>query len=118
MNHPVEIKINAYEEQLKQAMLKSDITLLDVLLANDLIFTNHLGHIMTKQDDLEAHKSKTIKIDKISLSEQQIILKSGIAIVTVKAHIIGNFNSIISDNNFRFTRVWSKSSSGAWQVVA
>jgi len=33
-------------------MLKSDVNTLDELLSSDLVFTNHLGHLMTKQDDL------------------------------------------------------------------
>jgi len=118
MSHPVKIQIIECEEQLKEAMLHSDIYVLDNLLANDLIFTNHLGHVMTKQDDLEAHKSKAIKISEISLSDQNIKIQGGIVIVTVKAHIAGCFNNEKSENDFRFTRVWRKDSSGAWQIVA
>ena len=118
MNHPVEIQIIECEEQLKEAMLHSDISVLDNLLANDLIFINHLGHIMTKQDDLEAHKSKIIKISEISLSDQNIKIERDIAIVTVKAHIAGCFNNEKSENDFRFTRVWRKTPSGTWKIVA
>jgi len=99
-------------------MLQSDISELDKLLAVDLIFTNHLGHMLTKQDDIEAHKSKTLKINDIILTEQKIKLYEDIAIVTVKANIIGSFNGENSENNFRFTRIWSKKSNDTWQISA
>ncbi|MFV1983845.1 MAG: nuclear transport factor 2 family protein [Thiohalomonadales bacterium] len=118
MNKLIEEKIKKCEERLKEAMLHSDISELDKLLAVDLIFTNHLGQLMTKQDDLEAHKSKILKIDKITLTDQIIKIIEDIAIITVKAHIIGSFNEEKSENNFRFTRVWSKTSSDTWQIIA
>ncbi len=114
----VEIKIQKYEERLKEAMLQSNISELDKLLAVDLIFTNHLGHLMTKQDDIDAHKLKILKINEIMLTDQEIKLHEGIAIVTVKAHIIGCFNGENSENIFRFTRVWSKLSNDTWQISA
>lgn len=82
-------EIQKCEEQLKEAMLQSNISVLDTLLADDLIFINHLGQIMTKHDDIEAHKSKSYIINEITLSEQKIKIFENIAIVTVKAHIPG-----------------------------
>ena len=67
--------IVALEEQLETAMLNSDVAVLDHLLADDLIFTSHLGQIMSKQDDLEAHKSGFVKINSIDQSEQHIKMK-------------------------------------------
>ena len=92
MNRSVEIKIQEHEDRLKEAMLQSNISELDKLLAVDLVFTNHLGHIMTKQDDIEAHKTKILKMDEVTLTEQEIKLYEGVAIVTVKAHIKSSFN--------------------------
>lgn len=111
------VEIQRCEEQLKKAMLQSDISILETLLSDELIFTNHLGHIMTKHDDLEAHKSRLYKINKITLSEQKIKAYDNVAIVTVKAHIIGSFRGDESENDFRFTRVWKKSSSKKWELT-
>ncbi|VAW79557.1 hypothetical protein MNBD_GAMMA15-1276 [hydrothermal vent metagenome] len=117
MNLSVKDLIQKCEESLKDAMLQSSVSELDKLLADDLIFTNHLGHTMTKQDDLEAHKSKVLKINKITLSDMKIKTYTSIAIVTVKAHIIGSFNGENSENDFRFTRVWNKTSKETWQIT-
>lgn len=106
--------ITECEERLKQAMLQSDVTALDSLLATDLIFTNHLGQLMSKQDDLDAHRSGMLKIQSITLAEQRIKAFDAVAVVSVQAH---SFADEVSESDFRFTRVWRKSTKEAWQVV-
>ncbi len=117
MNQEIKAEIKACEEQLKQAMLESDISELDKLLGPDLIFTNHLGQVMTKQDDLEAHKSGMLKIKEITLSDNKIRIVGDIVIVSVQAKIVGVFAGEESENNFRFTRVWCKNTSNGWQII-
>ncbi|VEP17395.1 conserved hypothetical protein [Hyella patelloides LEGE 07179] len=51
-------------------------------------------------------------------SEQQIQLIGKVAVVTVRVHLVGSYAGITSDNDFRFTRVWSLDSSDIWQIVA
>ena len=117
MSHCIETEIQYCEEQLKEAMLHSDVSALDKLLAAELIFTNHLGHIMSKQDDLEAHRLKLFSISEITLTDQHIKTYDNIAVVTVKAHIVANFNGSDSANDFRFTRVWTKTPNRAWHIT-
>ena len=98
-------------------MLQSDVADLDELLAEDLVFTNQLGHVMSKADDLGAHESGILKIDRIDLSGQEIKLIQDTAIVTVQARILGSFAGESSENDFRFTRVWAKTADKQWQLV-
>jgi len=44
-------QITAAEERLRLAMLASNAGALDELISSDLIFTNHMGQILGKQDD-------------------------------------------------------------------
>ena len=118
MNRAIEAEIVSAEEQLKLAMLKSDVDTLDVLLAPDLMFTNHLGQVLSKQDDLAAHQSGALTIDVLEPSEQQIIWKESVAIVSVRVHLAGSYEGTPSDHDFRFTRVWSRSPNGHWQIIA
>jgi len=118
MNISIKSKIQECEKLLQEAMLQSNVSELDKLLADDLIFTNHLGHTISKKDDLEAHRSKVFKINEIALNDMKIKTYHVIAIVTVKAHIIGSFDGKITENDFRFTRVWSEISTDTWQVIA
>lgn len=97
-------------------MLTSDVEALDRLLADDLIFTNHLGQPMSKQQDLEGHRSGSVAIESVELSEQSIRALGDTAIVTVAAHIVGQFDGNLFEETLRFTPVWQAVSPGQWQV--
>ncbi len=117
MSADLERAVRAHEQQLTAAMLQSDVPALDALLAPDLMFINHLGCLMSKQDDLQAHKSGLFNIEQINLAEEQLkLLGDTVAVVTVKAHIRGSFNGEKSENAFRFTRVWCETAPGLWQL--
>jgi len=117
MTQKIELLIMQYEARLKNAMLQSDILELDKLLDYNLIFTNHLGKVMTKQNDLDAHESGMLKINQISVSEQEVKVYNDVVIVTLLATISGYFSGVDSNNQFRFTRVWIKTEDESWKVI-
>ena len=114
-----ENEINEAESQLRQAMLESDVKVLDSLLDDKLVFTNHLGVTMGKEDDLEAHQQKVVQLKHLTLSDLQIqVLPPGTTgVVTVAAHIVGSFLGDPFEDTLRFTRIWQKEDDG-WKVVA
>ncbi len=118
MSNPIEAQIIEAEEQLRLAMLNSDVKVLDQLLAPELVFTNHLGQVLGKQDDLAAHQSGTFHIEALTPSERHIQVLENVAIVTVKVHLIGSYDGAGFDNDLRFTRIWTLSSSNTCQIVA
>lgn len=110
-------EINELEEKLRLAMLNSDVSVLDELISSDLLFTNHLGVLVSKQEDLDAHSRKAFVFDELNLSDSKILPQVNSAIVSVKAEIKGTYNGQRANGTFRFTRVWLNTSS-KWQVVA
>lgn len=118
MNQPIETQIEQCEARLKSAMLNSDVNALDELLAANLVFTNHLGRLMTKSDDLAAHRSGMLKISAISLTDKKLIIQNDVAVVSAQATINGVFQGMPSEKHYRFTRVWAKTEPGKWQVIA
>ena len=121
MSNKIEKTIIAFEERLKVAMLKSDIDELDQLLASDLIFTNHLGEVISKADDMEFHKSGDIMINSLELSEELIKPFAEIVTVSVRTKISGYFRDEPFNGDFRFTRIWcpaiTEGEQTQWQVV-
>ena len=117
-NPSIETQILEAEERLRLAMLGSDAEALDELLAPELIFTNHLGQILSKQDDLTAHRSGTLEIRELIPSDRRIQLTRDVAIVSVRVHLSGSYGGIESSGDFRFTRVWQRGDRGTWQVWA
>jgi hypothetical protein len=106
------------EERLRQAMLHSDVVELDALIAPELLFTNHLGQIISKQEDLDAHRSGKFKFTEITPSDRQIQLNDGFAVVSVLMYILGSYEGTPVEQDIRFTRVWAISTSGSIQIIA
>jgi ketosteroid isomerase-like protein len=118
MNRTTEAQIADVEDQLRTAMLRSDVNALDELLAPDLIFTNHLGQLLGKQDDLAAYRSSLIKIEDLKPSEWHIRLNGDVAIVSVRMQVTGSYDGHPANGDFRFTRVWTLSPRNTWYVAA
>ncbi|BAU66966.1 hypothetical protein STA3757_43720 [Stanieria sp. NIES-3757] len=116
MNNSIETEIIQYEAKLREAMLQSDVKALDELLAPELIFTTHLGELVTKQDDLKGHSSGTLAIKSLTPLEQTIRIVGDGAIVLARVYIVGTYNGVPSEADLRFTRVWVPTSNG-WQVI-
>lgn len=119
MDKILETQIIDAEERLRLAMLASDVSALDELLAPDLVFTNHLGQRLDKEADLSAHQSGALTISALEPSDQQIrFVGDNIAIVSVRVHISGKYAGQPAGGEFRFTRVWAQSPDNAWRVAA
>ena len=118
MSNRIEAQIIEAEERLRRAMLDSDVNALEELLSPELIFTNHLGQVLGKQDDLAAHQSGKFKIETLTPCDRRIQVRGNVAIVNVKVHLIGSYEDNSFDNDLRFTRIWNLSSNNTWQVIA
>jgi ketosteroid isomerase-like protein len=118
MDEKVTEQIIVAEENLRLAMLDSDLKVLDELLAPELIFTDHLGQLVGKQADLEGHKSGVLKLESLAPDDRHILVKNNVAIVSVRMQLSGSYNGTPTSGNFRFTRVWAQSSAGTWQIIA
>ncbi|MBD1919339.1 nuclear transport factor 2 family protein [Phormidium sp. FACHB-77] len=110
--------IEDLEEKLRQAMLNSDITVLDDLIADDLVWTMHTGVVSNKEQDLEAHRSGIFRFTKLDISDRQIHpFSCDCVVVTLKAEIGGILNSQAFSEDYRFTRVWLQRNN-RWQIAA
>lgn len=105
------------EERLRLAMCNSDIATLDDLLSEQLIFTNHLGQVVSKREDIDSHRNKIFVINSIFLSGLEILDLGNCAVATTQADISGSYNGAPTLGKFRFTRVWCNLGNG-WQVVS
>ncbi|MEO0536272.1 MAG: nuclear transport factor 2 family protein [Cyanobacteria bacterium P01_A01_bin.123] len=118
MSKHSESQILELEERLRRAMLTSDVAELDALIAPELLFTNYLGQLVSKQQDLDMHRSGMLKLTTLTPSDQRIQLNTGFSIVSVQMHLLGGYSSTAIDQHMRFTRAWSVSSIGSLQIVA
>ena len=110
-------EVNSMEAQLREAMLAGDLKVLDALLADDLVFTDHTGNRQTKADDLAAYRLGRLKITQLNISDQHVRTSGTCAIVTLVANVGGSFDGHSFLGRFAYTRVWERSD-GNWRVAA
>lgn len=118
MLFPLKAQIVDAEDRLRIAMLSSDVGTLEQLLAPELIFTNHLGQLLGKENDLAAYRSGLLKVSELVASEQQIQFNGEVAIVSVRVLLTGTYAGSPANGDFRFTRIWALSANNTWHVVA
>jgi hypothetical protein len=108
--------ISKHEEQLRLAQLSGDVAELDELISDELQFIFHDGSFAAKQMDLEAHRSKILKIQSIDFSEQNIQIFGDTAVVTVKAKLVGNYSGHPFQGMYRYCRTWLFRNQ-RWQII-
>ena len=99
-------------------MLRSDVVALNELIAPDLVFTNHLGQLLGKDDDLAAYRSGVLKVVSLESSEQHVKTLGDVAVVSVRIQLTGTYGGAPANGDFRFTRVWARSQRETWHIVA
>jgi len=109
--------LRACEEALRQAQLASDVSVLDRLVDDTLIFTGPDGAVYGKQDDLDAHRRGTVRITRLEPSDERIQRFGSIAVVSVRMDMSGTFQGATFAGPFRYTRVWCARREG-WRIVA
>ncbi|KOS06102.1 hypothetical protein AM493_08665 [Flavobacterium akiainvivens] len=112
------MQIETLDAQLIEAMKTSNVAVLDSLLHEGVIFTNHAGHLVTKGDDLETHRSGNLQIFSLETGAQFIQDYGDVAVVSVVVDISGSFSGHTFAGIHRYTRVWKKNEAGSWQVIA
>lgn len=110
-------EIKKLEEQLRIAMLNSDVETLNELIDDSLIFAGFNGEIVSKSIDLEIHRTKRQKITKIEPLEQIIKMHGDCAVVAAKTRCEGTLDEIPISGIFRYTRIWAKKDD-KWRIIA
>ncbi len=100
------------EAELRAAMLTNDVAALDRLIDDALMFTTLEGALIGKQDDLDSHRARRLRLTRLEPSEQHVLHCGSTAIVSVRMEIAGTW-----DGALRYTRIWCERADG-WRVVA
>ncbi|WP_448138944.1 nuclear transport factor 2 family protein [Sphingobacterium siyangense] len=96
------------ENQLFLAQLASNIDGLDLLLYDDLVAVAPDGQMLTKEMDLNAHRSKAMIIENASteIDEIRIIGDTALSVTTMTAK--GKVMGTPLEGKFRYFRVWKR----------
>lgn len=111
-------RIIEYEEMLRSAILSNNIELLEELLSDELIFVNHLEQWLSKEEDINVHRSKSLDIAGMEVLKQEVKLFQELAITVTKVALNGELATGESiGGEYSYTRVW-KDVEGKLKVVS
>src|ERR1700744_2825104 len=105
------------EAELRRAQLASDVSTLDRLLDDSLMFTSLDGTGVTKSDDLSLHAAGRLRITRMEPVERSVMHLGVTSVVSVKMDSAAVLDGSPISAGLRYTRVWHKVS-GDWRVVA
>ncbi|KGF71451.1 hypothetical protein DO97_19600 [Neosynechococcus sphagnicola sy1] len=117
MNSEIEIQIRACEARLYSAMSASDVSELDMLIADDLLFVGPTGELATKAMDLEVHRTGGTKFHEFVPKELEIrVWSEDFVLTSAKIFLSGTYLGNAYAGDYRYMRVWRKDKKG-WQIV-
>ncbi len=117
-NSKSEQEVRQTIEKYRTALLQRDIPTLEKIWADDYIFVNALGKVMTKAQRLANAKSGATTLDSIN-EEENITVRvyQNSAVATSRVMIKGKYGGQPTSGQYRSTHVWVKGPEG-WQLVS
>jgi len=117
MNLEIEAEIRGCEAQLCTAMLNSDLSALDVLIADDLLFVGPTGELATKAMDLELHRTGNTRFYELIPKELEIrVWSEQFVLVAAKVFLSGTYLGNAFSGDYRYIRIWRKDQNN-WQIA-
>jgi len=111
-------EIVALEAQLRAAQLAADVSALDALIADELLFTGPDGSVGTKEQDLAAHRSGAVRFRAHEPEELRVRrVGADVAVTALRARLTVEVGGTLAHGTYRYTRVWARERAGEWRVV-
>jgi len=101
-------EITDLENQLLEAIRKSDMSFLELRLHDDLLFILPDGNVITKEMDLASHRSGEMIVEEITSTIEQINIIDDTAVVTVVYDTKGSMSGTPIQGKFRYIRFWKQ----------
>ena len=116
---PADPEMVTLEARIRAAQLDADVSLLDMLLADELLFTGPDGPLATKVQDLQAHQSGVVRFRAHEPEELRIRrIGDDVAVTALRARLAVEVAGRLIEGTYRYTRVWAREDGRAWRVVA
>ena len=116
MDPTLEAEIVSREQALLRAITTNDVSLLDDLLHDDLLFNGPDGQTGTKALDLANYRSGGIQLRRADASDRLLSAFGDVVVVAVTVTLAGSYLGVQVDGRYRYLRVW-KRIGGAWRVI-
>ena len=105
-------------QKYRSALLQRDIPMLEKIWADDYVFVNASGEVLTKAQRLSNLKSGATSLDSIKQEENITVrVYQNSAVVTSRVTLKGQYSGKQISGQYRSTLVWVKGPAG-WQLVS
>jgi len=105
-------------QKYRSALLQRDIPMLEKIWADDYVFVNASGEVLTKAQRLSNLKSGATSLDSINQEENITVrVYQNSAVVTSRVTLKGQYSGKQISGQYRSTLVWVKGPVG-WQLVS
>ncbi|MFA4869370.1 MAG: nuclear transport factor 2 family protein [Pedobacter sp.] len=111
-NKLTENSILEQENKLYRAIKDSNITALDQLLHDDLLFILPSGQTITKEIDLDTYRDGILKVDELLPEIENLNIIDDMAVITLTMKLNGKFNEVPFEVSYRYIRFWKKFGDG------
>lgn len=113
----IEDQIILLEEELLSAMKAGDITVLEQLIHDDLVFNIPNGLTISKSMDIETYSSGVMKIFDIAIIERTVKSLDDFSTVAVTINLTAKYGDQVIDGKYKYLRVW-KLFGKSWKIIA
>ncbi|WP_206248421.1 nuclear transport factor 2 family protein, partial [Actinacidiphila bryophytorum] len=113
----LEAALHEAEQRLQAAVRSGDVQALDQLLDDRVVYTGPDGSSMTKEEDLAAHRSRTLAVEVFDQQDLDVIVVGSTGITRVLAGVEGTAGGQPFTARLRYTRTWVHVD-GTWRVLA
>jgi ketosteroid isomerase-like protein len=112
-------EIVALEAELRRAQLDADVSALDRLIADALLFTGPDGRLGSKAEDLAAHRSGVVRFREHEPEELRVrAVGDAVRVVALRTRLTVVVNGAPVSGTYRYTRVWAREEGSPWRIVA
>jgi ketosteroid isomerase-like protein len=110
-------EIENLEEAWRQALLRSDTTLLDKLMGDDFLAISANGTLSDKEQYLRRLSSHANQFSRIELMDTKVRVQPTSAVVISQARVTGQLDGRAIDGIYRYTKVYGRIAGGPWRVL-
>jgi ketosteroid isomerase-like protein len=116
--HESRHEIDQLEDQWRQAVLKSNTTAMQSLLADDFLGITASGTLQTKQQMVDNLRAGRVHFSTLALSDRKVRFYGTTALVTSLAEVQGTAADGALSGSYRYTHVYARDAHGVWKIVS
>ena len=113
----IEKTIINIEDEKDRAMQTRDMAVLDRIYADDLVFVNAKGQVLTKAQRMKEFESEKVKYLSFDQGDYRFHIYGDTVVLTGRSNSVVNYHGTVNSVPRRFTSVYTKLK-GQWRLVA